>query len=1847
MPTLKVPILLLLIFSLYSLTSAEVAKIVDIDINDEVELYLLKGQMQYFKFRVEKAVPGYDLSIIARPFGDNDPELFLSTTEKYPKSKENSEYYSTSVGYSSIYIPSSKIVTSRDYYLGTTCASEVCYFNVTVDLALDHYMRPNIEILRIDYSHTGALVIRSEVPESKDAQHIIFSAELSNIQDVDNGIQMYVNMGNTIPTSSKYDIKATVAWGDGLAAYVFKGDKTFCTKCNYTIALEAPKKSVVIFTRTIHGPNIPTMINTKRNDAVEVNQTVTYAVNITSLTAKEPIVLIEVSPYYGVPYIYANLGTLPKKFDEYRYFAKGKGQEILQVNIDKKPENGLLYVTIFGQSHSTYTIKIYDTDKKSLELTLGEPQVGQIVGETVQSYLVAAEGRKDMKMTFNLHPDQGKIDLFVKSCDKKDDCEFTLEDTQKILAGKIPTSKKRPILQFSNITDGDEVINFDMDGSVCNPNSGSGVPRCYFAVGVLGTEKGKTAKFVITANRNGLHQALRANHPVRDHLLLDQYKYYYFSLNNDQGINSVNFMVTKISGDVSVYISRFRRDPDLNNQENPTHYNDYYSFEKGTFEKLTGTYYIAVKAHTSATYSIVPILSYRLDAWSIGGHYMMRLSEGTPQKMVIDGNNPSYFKFDAFYPPEQKQDIEITLNECQGYFEICVNNDGQFPEQGECQFMANTSTLIIKADQDGYLGVGTHFVGIFPRNVSSGNNQGNSTKAQSFSITWTAIRSFRTVPYAIPIRNWVASNRIVYFKFEVHEDEDKEIIIHESHDSNATVDVYLANSESRLGTDVASFKYNRTTKDIPAQGIKLQEKEIQDLCVHSGSGMVTKCYLYLAVVTDSPNDIQFSLTITKDFDDLRIPEGTKTEYSFPSKEHPIHLYYYPHYLADITILASAYFRNMILYANIIDTTDYGSRREWDFPTKEDHDFVASESMQLFDHSRIFIEAAELSGCGTFDKFRCAIALTMYYETPKEMQDSGLLEYSTFSVIATQEITPIAAGKSIYSSVSEQSYKYFSLHVSKDQATLLFSVNLLSGQRARVLISQGKDERPTMENHEFLFYPGFDLLQLSHSDTRTGSTKGDWVIAVYGDTPCEFVLNVVYENTKMVELSKGLPLNMDVGKDPVFFTYKRGYEEKLNLKLTKQKGSGVISIKQYSVDEIYATKLPTATNGVIYKFDTVQKVISFSDTGLACLNCLYVIGVFADSDIKMSLVLKNPEQFIMLQNNIIFTDYAQNKVYNMYEFRNWDMGVNLDVNLVVYSGQPKVYVSHNPTVNETNHLWYYNQTNSKNYIRLALNNSKYEDKELPPVWNGKQNVSSHNYVYYIMVTAPINSNYSIAVTTSNTTRYPFDGYQEFGFLNPGEFNNYRYYVSPDKIGKSEFFRFKLQFIIHKDQFSNINETLEKPNITVIAVSRSIMNVTLNKTIKPEPDLQISPVREDISTKSYGDQNYIMNLQYIIKKDKDILIIVNNTGKTHLNYSLTVNSHEPVLLSMNNLYSSRLSLNEKEVFEVHPGHAGLLVVEIHECIGKVKVQFSKTPTLAGAIKDAKDSSLLASSLGSHISLASLEIDEPRTIYVILTAIDGVQDDEFLPDIDAIYKIKVNLFAMSNFLPFMNLAPGNDGLLQWDVTDKGKLRFGFSPVKNLAYNQGIKSTQFGQLDIKFQYEFFLTKNISTGNFLSRCDMLPGQKGAFKDIDLYSKKIVLDQKNAYPSSPANPDLKYIEVDPDTEYDDLYATMRVTVFSLDKNGHPVWDYPIIYQPVEVRNIRRSANGFIIFILGTCLVMLTLAIIGVMYYYSKFQRVRQKLNYEMQDLRNLATTVESFDARDVENLGKSKGGYGHLIEEEA
>ena len=918
MKRFEICLLVVALFALFSVSSSQVLR--RFELGTEKNLTMKKGEAYYFDFTINEVKPGYDIAIIAhgQTFFDH-PELYVSKAFKYPNSTNTSTYYSTSYEFSSIIIPSSDISKGQTYYLGVHCKSYECEFKLNIQYAKEYYLAPEHDNLVVVYQSLSSLVLRVGIPKDDNTDRMLFSVELDNPFAVNEEIHMFINQGNTIPDTTTYDIYAGTAWMDGKAAVIYKGDPKWCTGCNYTMLIQAPIGAKVEFHKSLYGGIINFPFNSDRYDAIDKHKNITYVVDLEDIdNLSNETIFIDLIPYYGSPMLYCHYNTLPDNFADYEWSITDFGFSRLSITPKERRAVGAnitkLYITVYSATYATYYIIVEGRQLYHNSMYLGEHETGYAQPDERINYMLTTFSEDNLTLIVNLHQEgDGNADLFVKKCDSSDNCMIPKETIDGLYAGTIKTNDKDNILLYSAVPNGDQYIKFTMDALKCDNDPSKKTHSCIFAITV--SNRGtKVAHYSVVAEIEQKHKALSGNYKIKEHVQEGQFKYYYFTVMNDSDITAVSFQLTEISGYVIAYVSRKEKYPNATNSERALYFSDKITFNKTDFPNLSGTYYIGAQGISTASFTIVPILTYKDSNTST----VLKLSQGVPQKAVIGNTEAGYYMASIYYTNKNIDGFQIVLDNTVGRFKICVRNDGKQPKEDFCTWSTHLTRLFISSDDQQFKLKGDYIIGIFPQPDSSGEMQ----STYSYTVMFTTLQHFNDLPVGSPSTAYISKTQAAYYRFEVDPEGDDEVQLSvQTHSNTATAGIYLSTVSETLTNLTA---YNESITGTSTLSLTLNKTRLQDLCKQR-QYYWSKCYLYMALVTNSTTYLYPTISLIKDFSLMKLTESVQVEFGFPTKNHTLHFVYYPYHMEDISILAQSFGRDIKLYGKVIDTRNYTSR----------------------------------------------------------------------------------------------------------------------------------------------------------------------------------------------------------------------------------------------------------------------------------------------------------------------------------------------------------------------------------------------------------------------------------------------------------------------------------------------------------------------------------------------------------------------------------------------------------------------------------------------------------------------------------------------------------------------------------------------------------------------------------------------------------------------------------------------------------------------------------------------------------------------------------------------------------
>ena len=1821
--------------------------IVTLEKGAEINITMTKGQINFYQFLVAEKITDYDLTLSVDPFDPiSDPDIYVSRSNQYPNSTTNSDLSGSSSGYDMITINSQDITQNDTYHFGVKCSSVTCNFTLRLQYTGEYYMSIGYTV-RLFYRSTATEVLRLNIPIDlpNDTSHIIIYAYLLNEDYITETFHMYVNQGNDIPTSTNYSLTSKTSWFNGKSVIIYNDSKYFCTNCNYTILLEAQEGTIVDISTLIYSQIMPVQSGEFRYDAVSHKENVTYTLNLTAIqNFDQEDLMIEISPYYGHPELYVDFDKLPDTFQDYRWNSTQTGRKKFIITPQERQDanvssNSTAYITIYGKTSTTYRISIQNSKIQNNLLNRGESQVGQIDASEIVNYLYSAWDSKVSNVTITLKSSSGKLGIFVKSCENKEDCQFSEIEIENIRNGTTNLSEIYPVTVFSDHTSDINTVKFIHNGTICAPKSFGETllpflfsPKlCYYSI-TLTNQETKKSSYSLLAETDKSLTSLLENTPIRGNVRIKDYSYYVFTISEeDSTIQNISFQVTPLSGGINIFSSKTNQYPNSSEYEKSSS-RDFITYDSEDNITFTGNFYVSIEGVDSSSYTITTLIK-RND--TTNDTNIIDITEGVPQKFTIQVGNVGYVKFNIDLNNSLYGEIEIMLTAIQGKFGFYVTTSGKLPSNESNDYVSYFGgPLLIDIDNEDFTGTGEFIVAIYPRTYESDNNND-----EDFICTVAFVSEYNVFELQpeIPFIDIISNNRTIFFKAEIFPEDTVFEILKVAF--NDDFDLFIS---SEIITPFPNKdNYFKSTINSTSPRIFLSNDNISELCnfsdMTSDKWFQPTCYIAISASTSYKENVWIGVLLKKTSSYVMLRDGMQLEMVYPNASQPLLFYYYPKRSLPLYLILDTIYQDIQLYVSVINSDDFKSRNDWQFPNSTNNSYtIDTFKTQKAVGNELIIPPNAFNSCISSYYLDCILLITIATNENKtfDTNSSSINELfePTFGLVITSEITPLTAGKPSYSSVDDNSYRYFSLEVTNPNSTLLISLTPFGDGDPDLFVSFGEASRPTFESSQFVstIYQS-DIIQISNEDLGQRKTmEGTWVIGVFSFEACNFELTAVFEGNKVIQVTDSVPFEFDLEPNQkIYLEYFNWKDTSFTIKITKQMGDAKLYIDSFQYKEDFLSQLPNSTNKIwsLTAKSALNSLLIRSSDPDYCTFCSYLIAVEAETQTRMSILINIEGEFTTLMAGKIVHSYIPLRGNDTYEFYTSINNKKIDINLIVYSGKSEIYVHHNPTVNSSNFLWKYNPKGHESIINFRINHDS-STENLHPIFDGKSYWPSNNGIYYIMVVGLSAVNYTIYVTVPGSSSLLLDGIIGFNSLFPGESTLFNYFSMIETQDKNSTKPIKLGINLYNDQFSTGNSS---------NTSYPLINITYHSWDNFTEDY-IAFAQDMISFP--GIQNNVKlseTLRIPAYSGIYYINITNNYTDQPINFSMIINPKDYLLIPPNTIYMSRLGIQEEEVYEIYVNETGVLVIEIFECLGKVI--FAATRSFENLQNRIFDLEVRKPSLNGLYG--EMKIDSPGTVYLSVKAITGYVISNTKSDIqEALYKIQTNLFTMGKKFPYDYFVPGDEGRITWNISDNNRVHLTWSD--SIMDTTGVSESDFKMkdYDVKYDYKLVFTKDELTADSLARCDlMLYSLGGDFSNRSNYSLVIdsVMAQTNNNNTHKKNYDI-------DLEQGSNYFVSLVCLTQGMINDSVVWQFPIIYETTQmnipITLLHTDDNkSLLIWIIGGCGVGLIFISAALLYYLRRYKKAVKKLNYEMQDVRNIDEIIDE----KVINVGKAK--YTGLVEE--
>ena len=277
---------------------------------------------------------------------------------------------------------------------------------------------------------------------------------------------------------------------------------------------------------------------------------------------------------------------------------------------------------------------------------------------------------------------------------------------------------------------------------------------------------------------------------------------------------------------------------------------------------------------------------------------------------------------------------------------------------------------------------------------------------------------------------------------------------------------------------------------------------------------------------------------------------------------------------------------------------------------------------------------------------------------------------------------------------------------------------------------------------------------------------------------------------------------------------------------------------------------------------------------------------------------------------------------------------------------------------------------------------------------------------------------------------------------------------------------------------------------------------------------------------------------------------------------------------------------------------------------------------------------------------ELDYAQVVYVSITSLDGVVDDDYITNPEVVYNIKTSFLRQSLthlLMPYTWFSLGDSGDLQWSVDDSNNLSVEF---EDILLNGTTSPTNTSDLSFGYVYELFVSKEQVTGEYLSRCDVLPDAKGVFKDIDMTYSAQTFQQPQQLTLGGSDTSSRSLHTSIAVGDESVYVSLRVTITGVDSAGGTVWEYPFLYQTAQVTKEKNGGHLWLIVGIVTIVVILLVVLIicGVRLNRGKRRKHRSKVYDENNKEELNIRLVGANDGQGDRELELGRTCYGRLVQ---
>jgi len=666
-------------------------------------------QSKYYVVTVDE--PHCRLSLSVTPI-TGDPDLYVSRTDHHPSILHKDEFSAT-LGLETVEIEDTQI---GEYYIGvqtwdpstfTLAASTTCGFGNTTE---------DFTFLIDGLPQSGILKAGNVAYYRFDVQPGHFDITFSLFRKFGEP-NLYIRNDEDLPSPHHFTWKS-IDTGDDLVT-IYSTDKYACRKdCSYIVAVAVARGEHAAF--ILQARTSRALVTLQNNVPIREDLTADSA-EYFQITVDSPQDLtVSVTDLgRGDPDLYISCMTEKPNFLNNSWSSATPHGDTISIPFESEESCGLATYYIAVTSYVNTTFTLVASVSNSTHLSDGVPQQGSVTENSIAHFDITVQKGHDL--TFSLTSLSGQQSLLVSTTGrpttKADSFDWFRPYFSAVKEILVPRSDRR---SCQNVT-------------------------CTYYLGVLGSTNGT---FTVSVSTNDAEVPLQNGVPVTGQVTEHGWKYFSYKVESEN--LDIAFVVTPITGDPDIFVSRGSSKP---NQTEHDAFSQHFGGDTLDIENApVGTYFVGIRGSTNSTFTLTAISTDV--SGSTSSLDVISLIDGTPQQGFL---HKGYVKYYAVEVQGECGLLSIQITKEYGSVKLLAGFGSTFPNATTAQWggrNGNEEANEIIQIQQPKLGVYTIAV--------------RALTSTAYSLSARTENGFSSLQAGIPLRDKAQAGEYRFFQLPVY-----------------------------------------------------------------------------------------------------------------------------------------------------------------------------------------------------------------------------------------------------------------------------------------------------------------------------------------------------------------------------------------------------------------------------------------------------------------------------------------------------------------------------------------------------------------------------------------------------------------------------------------------------------------------------------------------------------------------------------------------------------------------------------------------------------------------------------------------------------------------------------------------------------------------------------------------------------------------------------------------------------------------------------------------------------------------------------------------------------------------